>query len=429
MSDVINLMKKAESVDVSPSFDVYSKVIVNISDDEQKSCGDEMGRTVEITNPLFGSQVPEKLLARLKKNAFQYQPLKAKGALLDPAAEIGDAISVNDVYGGIYNRDLTINSMMRADVEAPHDEEINHEYKFQTKQERKIKREIGEVRASLIALPDQIKAEVVAKEDGEESSFGWSLLRDAWDVYSNGTTVLHVDSNGLEVAGRIKTGTKIGSDDGFNISATAIWNGMNSLSSGSNGVYVGTDGISLGGGKFKVTSAGAVTASNLSITGGSISLGKDNNGNIMFNVTSGGVVTARSLKIQGGTISIGTNFSVNSSGNVTANNMSLKGKLTMYDVNGKNPSEITPKNLATYAGNGNSAWSGWSGATSGKNKPSSFFVEKLKCDNLTVVNSINTLSIDNGGLKYGSYYVYWVWIKDQYGNDRHVLATANNGTT
>ena len=71
MSDVINLMKKAESVDVSPSFDVYSKVIVNISDDEQKSYGNELGRTMEITNPLFGSQVPEKLLARLKKNAFK----------------------------------------------------------------------------------------------------------------------------------------------------------------------------------------------------------------------------------------------------------------------------------------------------------------------------------------------------------------------
>lgn len=362
MSDVINLMKKAESVDVSPSFDVYSKVIVNISDDEQKSCGDEMGRTVEITNPLFGSQVPEKLLERLKKNAFQYQPLKTKGALLDPAAEIGDAISVNDVYGGIYNRDLTINSMMRADVEAPHDEEINHEYKFQTKQERKIKREFGEVRASLIALPDQIKAEVVAKEDGEESSFGWSLLRDAWDVFSNGTTVLHVDSNGLEVAGRIKAGTKVGSDDGFNISAKAIWNGMNSLSSGSNGVYVGTDGISLGGGKFKVTSAGAVTASNLSITGGTISIGKNSNGDPVFQVSSSGTVTARSLSIKGGSISIGSNFSVNSSGNVTANNCKLTGTLYFVDDDGvqrkMNANQLRAGAQSAYSNGGK-----WTGTT------------------------------------------------------------------
>ena len=40
---------------------------------------------------------------------------------------------------------------------------------------------------------------------------------------------------------------------------------MNSLSSTSNGFYIGTDGISLGGGKFKVTAAGAVTATSLSI--------------------------------------------------------------------------------------------------------------------------------------------------------------------
>lgn len=75
----------------------------------------------------------------------------------------------------------------------------------------------------------------------------------------NGST-LTVD--GTVTAG---SGSKIG---GFNISDTAIYNGISSVSASSGtGVYVGTDGINVGGGKFKVTSAGVLTATDGTIGG------------------------------------------------------------------------------------------------------------------------------------------------------------------
>lgn len=55
---------------------------------------------------------------------------------------------------------------------------------------------------------------------------------------------------------------------GTNGTNAAIYNGMTSLSDTShNGFYVGADGIALGKGKFKVTSAGALNASDANITG------------------------------------------------------------------------------------------------------------------------------------------------------------------
>ena len=54
---------------------------------------------------------------------------------------------------------------------------------------------------------------------------------------------------------------------GFTISNASIYNGLSSLNGGSNGVYIGTDGISLGGGKFKVTNSGALNATNAVIEG------------------------------------------------------------------------------------------------------------------------------------------------------------------
>lgn len=64
---------------------------------------------------------------------------------------------------------------------------------------------------------------------------------------------------------------KGGSIGGFTIDTTKLYNGMTSLSDTTHdGVYVGTDGIALGKGKFKATSTGAVTASNITATGGKV---------------------------------------------------------------------------------------------------------------------------------------------------------------
>jgi len=66
-------------------------------------------------------------------------------------------------------------------------------------------------------------------------------------------------------------------------------------------------------GAFTVSTAGAVNASDLTITGGSISL----NGGV-FGVTSLGAVTASNVNITGGQLNINGNFIVASSGDLTA---------------------------------------------------------------------------------------------------------------
>lgn len=89
---------------------------------------------------------------------------------------------------------------------------------------------------------------------------------------------------GANISGEITaTGGKIG---GFTIGDTALYNGTVSMTSTEAGVYLGTDGLNLGG-KFKAAKDGTVT-----ITAGSINLG---NGN--FEVTSKGKVTIKDGEI------------------------------------------------------------------------------------------------------------------------------------
>ena len=256
----MSLGRRVTEINVSPQFDNYSKVIIHVSDETTYEVGNNTGRTLEIDNPFGTQQMAENILQSL--TGYQYQPYTADGALLDPAAEIGDAVNARGTYGGIYTRERTFGRLMKADVSAPHDEEINHEYAFETPTERSFKRQINDVKASLIIANDNIEAKVSQESPEGQTSFSWKLLSDSHKWYANGQEVMSVSASGLKVTGEVQATTgKIG---GFNITASSLWNNISSFGgSQSSGVYIGTNGIQLGQ-AFKVTSTGAVTATNIS---------------------------------------------------------------------------------------------------------------------------------------------------------------------
>lgn len=260
MSDVVSLGRRVTEINVSPQFDNYSKVIIHVSDETAYESGNDTGRTLEIDNP-FGTQaMADNILQSL--TGYQYQPSDVTGALLDPAAEIGDAINARGTYFGMYARERTFGRLMKADVSAPYDQEINHEYQFESPERREFKRSIDDVKASLIIANDRIDASV-AQTGGDNSSFGWSLTSTGHKWYANGNEVMAVTASGLKVTGEVQATTgKIG---GFNITASSLWNNLSSFGgSQSSGVYIGTNGIQLGQ-RFKVDTSGNVTATRLTV--------------------------------------------------------------------------------------------------------------------------------------------------------------------
>ena len=260
MSDVVSLGRRVTEINVSPQFDNYSKVIIHVSDETTYESGNDTGRALEIDNP-FGTQaMADNILQSL--TGYQYQPSDVTGALLDPAAEIGDAINARGTYFGMYARERTFGRLMKADVSAPYDQEINHEYQFESPERREFKRSIDDVKASLIIANDRIDASV-AQTGGDNSSFGWSLTSTGHKWYANGNEVMAVTASGLKVTGEVQATTgKIG---GFNITASSLWNNLSSFGgSQSSGVYIGTNGIQLGQ-RFKVDTSGNVTATRLTV--------------------------------------------------------------------------------------------------------------------------------------------------------------------
>lgn len=327
MAESFNLLRRVKSLGTAPETDGYSGVTIFAGQDETGNnieyfAGDRSGKVLEVTNE-WGSQAQADSIYR-KIRGFRYQPYKAAGTTIDPSVEIGDAVTVADTYGGVFLR-ATDYRDTTSDLEAPSNEEIEHEFQIQSPTNRQYERFTRSVRSNLTITATKIAAEVeareeadkairatlsvqadaiearVTKEGGSSNSFGWKLLNDSWTVSGNGRTIFTVDRNGATVEGIIRaTGGEIG---GFSIQRDYLsyngqtWGGTNTW-----GCYIGSSGIQLGK-NFKVDMSGNLTASSGRFEGtvyaGSIDYGGD------AGYMSGGGISSGSIygnKLVGNTV-------------------------------------------------------------------------------------------------------------------------------
>ena len=295
------LSRRYMELDVSPQFNGFSGVEVVVDDNTTYFAGDDTGRIFTVQNPWGTQEQANNILAHIQ--GYQYQPYTATGALLDPAAELGDGVSLHGVYGGIYKMTRNFSSLMAAEISAPQDEEIDHEYPFEPRETRDITRKFTQVESELSLASNEIAAKV-SQTGGDNSSFGWNLLSDHFSLFSGNTEVFRVDAAGATVKGVITaTSGQIG---GFTIGNNAIYNNIPDFANSggvSNGVYLGTDGIRLGK-NFTVNTAGTVSANNMTLTG-TLNIGGTN-------ITAAALRQgAQSAYTNGGTWSTGSGYGYN----------------------------------------------------------------------------------------------------------------------
>lgn len=323
MSSRTYLGRSMQRFTSAPQFDGFSKVIIIVSDEIEYTAGNDTGRVLRITNPWGTPQMAQDILNDIR--GFQYQPYTAEGSLIDPSVELGDGVTANNVYGGIYTQKIRFGSLLTATVSAPEDEELNHEYPYKSKPNKEITREAKLLRAEMRIQADRITLEVnerksaveqltstlqqqaglieakVSKTGGNASSFGWVLTDTDWTIKANSRDVLKATKAGLEVYGRIVADSgKIG---GFDILSNYLsynnqtWGGTNTT-----GIYLGPSGFQLGR-NFKVDAAGNLTAASGTFTG-SVNAGNIRYGG-SYGTFDGGGISGGSIsgnRLMGGTI-------------------------------------------------------------------------------------------------------------------------------
>jgi hypothetical protein len=189
------LFRKAVNLEISPQFDAYTgvRILTGIQDEDGNDivyfAGNENGRVLEVSNAWGTQTQADNILASIQGRS--YKPYTADGAILDPAAELNDGVTVNGVYSGICTKTTRFGTLMDADISAPQDQEIDHEYAFETSQDRKYTRQVKEFRSELKIQASQISAKV-SSTGGAASSFGWVLTDSDWALYSNGNEIFKV---------------------------------------------------------------------------------------------------------------------------------------------------------------------------------------------------------------------------------------------
>lgn len=139
----------------------YSKVRIIVGEDEEGTqlvyeAGDDSFRTLEIENPWGTQAIANSILAKIQ--GYAYKPFTADGAILNPVAEIGDAVSVGGVYSFLGSVDTTFSPIMSANISAPEDSTIDHEYPYESSEHKEIVRRVNGAKASLIVELGRIEA-------------------------------------------------------------------------------------------------------------------------------------------------------------------------------------------------------------------------------------------------------------------------------
>lgn len=159
------------SVSTPPAFKAISKIVVMVDDKNYYTAGDESGRTVEIVCPYGTQAMADNLLAQL--GGYCYQPFSAADALVDPAAELGDSVTVGGVYSVYAEEDITFDHIIAPIVSAPGEREMEQEYPFQT-QTQQLGRRLAMTYSLISKTAEEIRLEVNGV-DGRVSALSVTL--------------------------------------------------------------------------------------------------------------------------------------------------------------------------------------------------------------------------------------------------------------
>ena len=169
----------------------YSRVdLLDENGDLLHTAGDDTGKTLEAVHPDATQAMADAILSSIR--GFTYRPYSGQEALLDPAAELGDGITLGGIYSLLAYTDTSYDALCLSDVEAPETDEIDDEYPYKDPLERLIQRNIQSLRSFITKTSEAI---TLAVEDLDKQ-MGQTLR-----VAADGVTITNAAGDTLTIDG------------------------------------------------------------------------------------------------------------------------------------------------------------------------------------------------------------------------------------
>lgn len=167
MSDKIYLGNKLGDFETSESLSPVSCVILKVDGETEFVAGDDSGRTIEKTCAWGTQAMADSILAALR--GVNYTPFDGRNALLDPAAEIGDTITVSGHSGTLVGIGRQLDRLCEADVFAPGADELEDEFFYKPREQRELDRVLKQAYSRITKTADQILLEVARVDESVAS--------------------------------------------------------------------------------------------------------------------------------------------------------------------------------------------------------------------------------------------------------------------
>ena len=174
----------ALSMETPETKPAISKVILLVDDENYYEAGTDTGTVIEATCPYATQAMANAVLSSLQ--GYAYQPVTAGNAKISPFAELGDGITVNGIYTQMASQTIKFSPGEVADVSAPSESEVDHEYQMNTPVSVDINRKIATVRSQITKTADEITLQINGINN-EVSSISTKLDSITLSV-SNGST-------------------------------------------------------------------------------------------------------------------------------------------------------------------------------------------------------------------------------------------------
>lgn len=120
--------------------------------------GSDTGRTLTALQPDGTDAMAAAILAKV--SGYKHIGYEGRKALLDPAVEIGDAVTVDGHYVPLIAMDMTFDPLLAPDISAPDADEIDDEYPYKSPTQRQIERNMAKTRSLITKTSDAINLRI-----------------------------------------------------------------------------------------------------------------------------------------------------------------------------------------------------------------------------------------------------------------------------
>lgn len=120
--------------------------------------GSDTGRTLTALQPDGTDAMAASILAKV--SGYKHIGYDGRKALLDPAVEIGDAVTVDGLYVPLIALDITFDPMLAPDISAPDADELDDEYPYKSPTQRQIERNFAKARSLITKTSEEINLRV-----------------------------------------------------------------------------------------------------------------------------------------------------------------------------------------------------------------------------------------------------------------------------